>query len=66
MYGAIKAGLDDNKLQRQPHIVLLDLNYYRSVLRPVFAEWMMIYLQIEQVDAATGAAAPQLLAYLTG
>ena len=37
---ARQAGLDENKLQRQPHIVLLDLAYYRAELLPVFAECM--------------------------
>ena len=64
VYDAIKKGIDENKLQRQPHIVLLDTSYYRAELRPAFAEWVLLYLQAEQVNSSTGAAKAQLLAYL--
>ena len=52
-------------LQRTPHLVLLNVDYYHQDLKPVLARWALLWLAKEGlvVDPTTE---PQLLAYLQG
>jgi hypothetical protein len=37
-------GYKQRNLQRNPHIVLLDVNYYHNHMRPVLIEWVLFWL----------------------
>ena len=50
----MKKGYDRNALQRRPHTVLLDANFYRNEMLPIFADWMMLYFSAQQVGTAHG------------
>ena len=41
-------------MQRRPHTVLLDANFYRNEMLPIFADWMMLYFNAQQVGTAYG------------
>ena len=41
---AVNRGIDVRALQRVPHLVLLDRRFYREVLRPLLARWMLLLL----------------------
>ena len=42
---AIRSGLSMNVMQRVPHLVLLSDAYYVSALRPVLADWLLLWLR---------------------
>ena len=41
-------------MQRRPHTVLLDANFYRNEMLPIFADWMMLYFNAQQLGTAYG------------
>ena len=41
---AVRRGCNEQALQRVPHLVLLDRRFYRRVLRPLLAEWLLLLL----------------------
>ena len=41
-------GYQRDCLQRQPHMVLLDLGFYRQDMLPVLIDWVLLFLQMEQ------------------
>ena len=45
MRSAVKDGLAAKQLQRIPHLVLLSTSYYHSTLRPLLAEWLLLWLR---------------------
>jgi hypothetical protein len=57
----IAAGYERRALQRSPHLVLLDLHWYKDEMRPVLAQWMLLYLEQSHVGAITSQ---EQLAYL--
>ncbi|KAL1530323.1 hypothetical protein AB1Y20_001232 [Prymnesium parvum] len=40
---AVDVGLQQKKLQKVPHLVLLSQEFYQDQLRPVLAEWLLIW-----------------------
>lgn len=40
----LEKGRDCFSLQRSPHLVLLDLEYYRAHIRPLAAKWCLLWL----------------------
>ena len=47
--GAVGNGLQQNALQRLPHLTLLDLDFYKYVLMPILAEWIILWLRQQHV-----------------
>ncbi|CAK0868701.1 unnamed protein product, partial [Prorocentrum cordatum] len=43
--GAVRRGLEEKCLQASPHLALLSREFYTSELRPLLAEWMLIWLR---------------------
>ncbi|CAK8991914.1 Uncharacterized protein SCF082_LOCUS2863 [Durusdinium trenchii] len=42
---AVQRGLKSKQLQQAPHLVLLSLDFYHKELRPILAEWALIWLK---------------------
>lgn len=40
-----EAGVKQMVLQSSPHLVLLDVAYYHAKLKPLFVEWLILYLE---------------------
>lgn len=60
----IEAGYECRALQRSPHLVLLNEEFYSTRLRPIIARWMVLWLTSNQLGGAL--TSPMLIAYLTG
>jgi hypothetical protein len=61
---AIEEGYDKRALQRSPHLVLLNIEFYVEKLRPLMAQWMNLWLAANQL--AGGLTPAMITAYLTG
>jgi ankyrin repeat protein len=61
----VTEGYACDALQRRPHTVLLNAAFYRKRMLPVFADWMMLYMQNEQVGVATNVSYDEIRQYLT-
>ena len=40
----VGAGIDKQVMQVTPHLVVLDQSFYHSALKPMFAQWLLIWL----------------------
>ena len=49
----IEDGYAKRALQRSPHLVLLNLEWYHEQMRPVMAKWMMLWLEANHVGGLT-------------
>eukprot|EP00397_Hematodinium_sp_SG-2012_P000007 GEMP01000007.1.p1 GENE.GEMP01000007.1~~GEMP01000007.1.p1 ORF type:complete len:5820 (+),score=1409.10 GEMP01000007.1:169-17628(+) len=49
LIAALHVGYTSKCLQRIPHIVLLNEDFYHAKLKPLLVEWLLIYLQQEHV-----------------
>ena len=59
----IEAGYAAKALQRSPHLVLLNAEWYTKQMRPVMAKWMLLWLEANHVGAELS---PEMIAaYLT-
>jgi len=59
--GVIAEGYRCRALQRSPHLVLLNPDWYVERMLPVMGRWMLLWLE---ANHATGLAADQMLAYI--
>ena len=59
----IEDGYACHALQRTPHLVLLDVEYYRSSLQPLLAKWALLWLHDNFVGVCA-CSNSQLLAYM--
>ena len=41
---AVQRGCNEQALQRVPHLVLLDRRFYRTALRPLLTQWLLLLL----------------------
>jgi hypothetical protein len=41
---AVGVGIDKQVMQVTPHLVVLDQSFYHSALKPIFAQWLLIWL----------------------
>ena len=57
----IEAGYEKRALQRSPHLVLLDEEWYALSMLPVMAKWMTLWLETQHVSVS----ATRMAAYLT-
>lgn len=48
-------------LQRNPHIVLLDPDFYHEYMKPIMAEWTLLWVESQNVS---GVSANQVLEYI--
>ena len=60
----MQRGYNGDYLQRQPHTILLDTDFYRAHMRPVLTEWMVIYLQAQELGIKTNVPLDVCVAYL--
>jgi hypothetical protein len=61
----LKKGFELHVMQRNPHLVLLDTQYYQSHIRPVMAKWVLLWLYKNFVGNVN-VSKEVLLAYLQG
>lgn len=59
----VHQGFDSQALQRNPHIVLLDLEWYHQSMKPVLAEWCLVWLEAHHVGGI-GVVRDELLRFL--
>ena len=50
---AVEKGYQKHQMQRRPHLVLLDFNYYHSNLKPIMARWVLLWLLRQFVGKVT-------------
>ena len=58
----IEEGYELRALQRSPHLVLLNVEWYHQAMRPIMAQWMMLWLEANHV---AGLSSEQIEAYIT-
>ena len=59
----VELGFSQRALQRSPHLVLLNTEWYHAKMRPVMAKWMMLWLEANHVS---GLSSEQVEAYILG
>ena len=57
----ISAGYEQRALQRSPHLVLLNLEWYRAAMQPIMARWVALWLEANHVS---GLSSEHVEAYL--
>ena len=62
LQAVIEHGYEKRALQRSPHLVLLNFEWYHEAMRPVMAQWMMLWLE---ANHCAGLASDQVEAYIT-
>ncbi|KAH3756032.1 nxn protein [Pelomyxa schiedti] len=62
---AVSQGFDAHKMQHQPHLVLLDQDWYHGSLKPLLAQWALLWLYDRFVGAVT-VPSEILYSYITG
>ena len=75
MSTAVQSGFTNNLLQRIPHLVLLSDSFYHNQLRPILADWLLLWLRKQGLRDVTddqalrclsgGAKDPQVQASLS-
>lgn len=46
IHQAIEEGVRSQSVQKQPHLILLDLHFYRVHVKPLIAEWAWLWMQV--------------------
>ena len=64
----VEYGKTNHKMQRNPHLVLLDTDFYHTVLKPKIAKWMLIWLHRASPECMTqfGVTNEVMLCYMNG
>ena len=62
LQAVIESGYAKRALQRSPHLVLLNVEWYHECMRPVMAQWMLLWLEANHV---AGLGSEQIEAYIT-
>jgi hypothetical protein len=57
----IQEGYKRKVLQRNPHIVLLDPDFYHEYMKPIMAEWTLLWVESQNVS---GVSTNQVLEYI--
>ena len=55
LHAAFEAGRQAKAIQATPHLVVLDRAYYDSTLRPLFAQWILVWLSDKGISGLTHA-----------
>ena len=58
----IEEGYEQRALQRSPHLVLLNVEWYHAEMKPMMAQWMMLWLE---ANHCAGISTDQIQAYIT-
>ena len=58
----IEDGYARRALQRSPHLVLLNVDWYHEQMRPLMAKWMLLWLEANHV---AGLSSTQIEGYLS-
>ena len=56
LYTAFQAGIQAKLLQATPHLVVLDHAYYNSTLKPLFAQWILVWLSDKGISGLSQAS----------
>jgi thiol-disulfide isomerase/thioredoxin len=59
--GVIQKGIAERNLQRLPHIILLNNEFYHKELKPIMAEWTFLWLQKQHLHGIDHQEAIQYL-----
>eukprot|EP00962_Isochrysis_galbana_P039752 scaffold14306_cov80-Isochrysis_galbana.AAC.1 len=59
---AVDAGYAAHTLQRSPHLTLLNEEWYHGVMKPIMAQWMLLWLEANHV---AGLPTEHVLAYIS-
>ena len=51
----VAEGYETRALQRSPHLVLLNVEWYHERLRPALTAWMLLWLEANHVSGLTPA-----------
>ena len=62
----VQAGQANDQLARQPHMVLLDEQFYQQHMRPVLAQWMLLFLRPRASGTRAGVPWVDCASYLQG
>ena len=64
----VEQGKKTHKMQRNPHLVLLDTDFYHTVLKPKIAKWMLIWLHRASPEDLTqfGMTNEVMICYMNG
>ncbi len=57
----IQEGYKRKVLQRNPHIVLLDPDFYHEFMKPIMAEWTLLWIESQNLS---GISPSQVLEYI--
>ena len=49
----IQLGYQQRALQRNPHIVLLNLEFYHAAMKPVLMDWLLLWLESQHLSGLT-------------
>ena len=55
LYAAFEKGIQEKLIQATPHLVVLDHQYYSSTLKPLFAQWTLIWLSDKGISGVSQA-----------
>ena len=58
---ALRSGFAVRALQRNPHVVLLNLDWYHAKLRPLMADWLYMWLEAQHLAGMSEAAVKAFL-----
>jgi hypothetical protein len=61
LHSSFLAGINSKQVQVTPHLVVLDDMFYAETLKPLFAEWILIWLSDKGIS---GLSQADLLAYI--
>ena len=61
LHEAVESGLSRNLMQRIPHLILLSDAFYHQTLRPLLAEWLLLWLRRQGLRDVTDDQATRCL-----
>ena len=62
----MEVGIQQRDLQHKPHLVLLNRQFYVRELKPLLAQWIVVWLSLQQpsFEGGTTLKDDQMLRYL--
>ena len=61
LFRAFSSGVQAKLIQTTPHLVVLDEDYYSDTLKPLFAQWILVWLSDKGIS---GLSQSNILAYI--
>lgn len=62
----LQQGYEQGALQRRPHMVLLDISFYRKHLLPHLLDWVLLLLHEKRLGTGKGVNLPTIHKHLSG